>query len=61
MCVSKVAFRGMKCATLVKRSTITQMESFPFCVRGSPTMKSMLMSSHFQTGISSDCSKPVGL
>jgi hypothetical protein len=53
LCVSKVVFTGTKCATLVNRSTITQIESLPFCVRGRPTIKSMLISSHFHVGISS--------
>jgi hypothetical protein len=48
-----VAFIGMKKATFVNRSTMTHIESFPFCVLGSPTMKSMLISSHFHTGICS--------
>jgi hypothetical protein len=54
LCVSKVVFMGMKCATLVNWSTITHIESLPFCVRGRPTIMSMLMSSHFRVGISSD-------
>src|SRR6185312_9332920 len=40
----------MKWADLVSRSTITHMESCPFCVLGKPTTKSIPISSHFQTG-----------
>src|SRR6185503_341515 len=40
----------MKLADLVSRSTITHMESCPFCVLGNPTTKSIPISSYFQTG-----------
>jgi hypothetical protein len=42
---------GRKCAVLVNRSTITQMESYLKEVLGKPTIKSILISSHFQEGI----------
>ena len=38
---------------------MTHVESCPFCVLGSPTMKSMLISSHFYTGLSNGWSSPV--
>src|SRR5688572_14093766 len=56
----KVVFTGMKWATLVRRSIITQIESFPFCVRGSPVTKSMPISSHFHSGTGRGCSRPTG-
>src|SRR5207253_7692221 len=46
-----VSLTGMKWATLVRRSTITHMESYPDWVRGNPTIKSMLISSHFHSGV----------
>ena len=50
----------MKCATFVNRSTITHIELRPFGVLGNPTMKSMLISSHFHTGMCNGWSSPVG-
>src|SRR6185503_8311506 len=50
----------MKWVALVSRSTITHMESCPFCVLGSPTTKSIPISSHFQTGMGRGCSNPAG-
>jgi hypothetical protein len=44
-----------KCATFVSRSTITQIESWWREVLGRPTMKSMLMSSHFHESIDRGC------
>jgi hypothetical protein len=44
---------SIKCATFVRRSIITHIESLPFGVLGSPLMKSMLMSSHFHSGMGS--------
>jgi hypothetical protein len=51
----------MKWATFVKRSTITHIESYSAWVRGNPTIKSILISSHFHSGIFKGCSSPVGL
>jgi hypothetical protein len=51
----------MKWATFVHQSTITQMESYPTWVRGNPTMKSILISSHFHSRIFKGCSSPAGL
>jgi hypothetical protein len=45
------SMHGKECAVLVNRSTITQMESCLSEVLGRPTIKSILMSSHFQEGI----------
>jgi hypothetical protein len=49
---------GRKWAIFVSRSMITQMESKPFAVLGNPTMKSILISSHFHVGIGKDCNGP---
>jgi hypothetical protein len=49
--VGYIVWTGMKCADLVRRSIITQIESNPFEVLGKPTMKSILISSHFQAGM----------
>jgi hypothetical protein len=46
-------------AIFVSQSMITQMESYPFTVLGNPTIKSMLISSHFHVGIGKDCNRPV--
>jgi hypothetical protein len=54
-------FTGMKWATFVKRSTMTQIESYPAWVHGNPTMKSIPVSSHFHSGILRGCSNPAGL
>jgi hypothetical protein len=48
----------MKWVVLVSLSMITQMESFFLAVRGKPTMKSILMSSHFHEGIDKGWSTP---
>ncbi|MFS7983403.1 hypothetical protein Hanom_Chr11g00974131 [Helianthus anomalus] len=45
---------------MVNRSTITQMTSLPFLVLGNLVTKSIVMSSHFHTGISNCCSRPEG-
>jgi hypothetical protein len=42
-----VVYDGIKWATLVSLSTITQIESYQVDVPGRPMMKSMLISSHF--------------
>jgi hypothetical protein len=47
----KLVCMGIKWADLVKRSTITHIESTLWVVGCKPTMKSMLMSSHFQSKI----------
>ncbi|CAA0833356.1 Unknown protein, partial [Striga hermonthica] len=47
-----VVFTGKKCAVLVRRSMITQMESFPLLVLERPTTKSIVTFSHFHSGIS---------
>src|SRR6187455_2558107 len=49
---------GRKWATFVSRLTITQIESYPFAVLGNPTIKSMLISSHFHVGIGKDYNGP---
>jgi hypothetical protein len=51
---------GMKCATFVRRSTITHIKSLPFRVLESPLIKSMLMSFHFHSGMGSGWSNLVG-
>jgi hypothetical protein len=56
-----VVLIGMKWATFKNRSTITQIESKPDCVVGNPTMKSMLISSHFHWGIFNGCKSPTWL
>jgi hypothetical protein len=45
----------MKCADLVRRSTITQIESNPLEVLGKPIIKYILIFSHFQAGMGSGC------
>jgi hypothetical protein len=55
-----VVHTEMKCATLVRRPTITHIESLPLGVLGSPLMKSILMSSHFHSGMGNDWSNPLG-
>ena len=56
-----MVFTGKKWADFVRRSTITQIESYPFEVLGSPTMKSILISSHFHEGIFRGCKGPAVL
>jgi hypothetical protein len=51
---------GMKWADLVKRSMMTHIELYPREVRGKPTMKSILMFSHFHSGILKGCRFLVG-
>jgi hypothetical protein len=51
---------GRKWADLGSRSIITQIESLPFCVIGSPILKSILISSHFHLCIDNDCNKLAG-
>jgi hypothetical protein len=50
----------MKWATLVRRSTMTHIESYPAWVRGNSTMKSISISFHFHSGIFKGCSNPAG-
>jgi hypothetical protein len=57
---SKGSFHWDEMATLVRQSIITQIESFPFCVRGSPVTKSMPISSHFHSGTGRGCNRPAG-
>src|SRR3954465_14040250 len=52
---------GMKCATLVSRSTMTQIESGLLLDLGSPVMKSMPICSHFHLVTRSGCNNPAGL
>ena len=56
-----VVLRGMKCATLVSLSTTTKIESNPSETLGNPVKKSMLMHSHFISGISRGWSFPSNL
>ena len=56
----KVAFIANKCADLVSRSTITQKGLDNLRVRGVRIMKSIVMCSHFQTGMGKACKKPSG-
>jgi hypothetical protein len=51
----------MKWATFVKRPTMTHIESYLAWVQSNPTMKSILISSHFHSGIFRGCSKPASL
>ena len=48
----------IKWADLVRRSTMAQIESKPMEVRDKPTMKSIEISSYFQTGIGKGCKNP---
>ena len=58
--ILSVSFMGRKCADFVNLSTITQMVSSPPAVLGNLVMKSMVIRSHFYSGISSCCSNPDG-
>merc|ERR1712080_778543 len=51
---------GINLALLVNRSTITQMLSWLDLVLGNPSMKSIDTCSHFHSGISNGCNKPLG-
>jgi len=42
-----MVFTGRKWTDFVRWSTITQIESYPFEVLGRPTIKFILISSHF--------------
>jgi hypothetical protein len=48
----------MKWAVLVSLSMITQIESFFLAIRGKPTMKAILMTSHYHMGIDKGWSTP---
>jgi hypothetical protein len=50
----------MKWADLESQSMITQIESNLQAVNGKPTMKPMLISSHFYSRILSGCNSPLG-
>ena len=58
--IEYVIFTGMKCADLVNLLTTTHVESYPFCVWGSPTTKSMVTRSHFHSDSGISYSNPVG-
>ncbi|GJY26732.1 hypothetical protein Tco_0401458 [Tanacetum coccineum] len=58
--ILSVALVGMKCADLVRRSTMTQIVSCPLDVLGSSVTKSNVILSHFHVGISGCISKPDG-
>ena len=51
---------AMKWADFVNLSTITQIASCPRCVLGSPVTKSIVILSHFYSGMDKGCSKPAG-
>ncbi|GJR26815.1 putative reverse transcriptase domain-containing protein [Tanacetum coccineum] len=55
--ILSVALVGMKCADLVRRSTMTQIVSCPLDVLGSFVTKFIVILSHFHVGISG-CIKP---
>jgi hypothetical protein len=50
----------MRWADLECRSTITQIELNLQAVNGKPTIKSMLILSHFYSGMLSSCNSPLG-
>jgi hypothetical protein len=54
-------FIGMKCADLVSQSTTNRIASLPRGVWGKPTVKSVVICSHFHSGISRGFNKPIGL
>jgi hypothetical protein len=51
-------FTGRKCANLVSRSIMTQIESNYLDVVGNPVIKSIPISSHFQDRIGNGCNIP---
>ena len=53
--------KGMKWALLVSQSMITHIALFPLGLLGRPTTKSMVILSHFHSGIGSGCSSPAVL
>ena len=53
-----IVFTGKKCADLVRQFIMTQMALHPHGEFGNPTIKSIIMCSHFYSGIGSDCSGP---
>nr|GEV13396.1 hypothetical protein [Tanacetum cinerariifolium] len=55
--ILSVSLARMKCADLVRRSTMTQIVSCPLDVLGSFVMKSIVIFSHFHVGIFG-CTKP---
>ena len=56
-----VDFTGRKWVDLVNLSTITHMKLYPFCVLGNPSTKSIVMCSHFHSGINKGFNNPDGL
>jgi hypothetical protein len=50
----------MKLVDLLNQYMITEIELNLWAVSDKPTMKSMLMSSHFQSGILRGCNNPLG-
>ena len=60
VCILSPVFMGIKWADLIRRSTMTHMTLFPFLVLGSFEIKSMVICSHFHSGISNGCNNPRG-
>ena len=56
----KLILMGIKCANFVSRSIITQTASFTCYIFSNFTTKSIVMCSHFHSGISKDYNNPVG-
>lgn len=56
---SEVFRQGIKCTILENRSTITNTEFAPHWVQGSPSIKSMLRSSHIFSGTNTGVYSPV--
>ena len=54
-----VVLTGRKYADFVNLSTITHMESYPLCVLGNPTIKSIAIRSHFHSGNGISYNNPV--
>jgi len=54
----KVTLGAKKWAALVRRSTTTQIASWCLLVLGNPTIESMVICSHFHTGMGNNCEKP---
>ena len=51
---------GMKCPIFYNLSMTTKMESFLFLLLGRPVIKSILITSHFHSGMGNGCSNPEG-
>jgi hypothetical protein len=56
-----VGVNGYEVSRFGESITITQIELNLQAVSGKPTMKSILMSSHFHAGILNGCNNPTGL